>query len=148
MNRSNEENGMRLHTLKALLKAAAGAAAVLLLGVGSSSAQTVNISAGPAFATLPDGTAVPMWGYRCGINASVTACRPLNPKAVANPSMWSPIVITASPNGSLTIKLTNNLSFPTSGTNPNNNIPTSLVIVGQVGGGLGDTTQRTLTDSP
>jgi hypothetical protein len=62
--------------------------------------------------------------------------------------MWSPIVITASPNGSLTIKLTNNLSFPTSGTNPNNNIPTSLVIVGQVGGGLGDTTQRTLTDSP
>ena len=44
----------------------------------------------------------------------------------------------------LTINLTNNLSF-TAGTTTNN-IPTSLVIVGQLGGGLGTT--ATATPSP
>src|SRR5215469_11462358 len=138
--------GMRLQKLKAILKTAVSGAALLLVGVGSASAQTVNITAAPATATLPDGSAVPMWGYRCGINPSVTVCRPLNPKATANPAVWSPIVINASPAGNLTINLTNNLTFPTSDSNNSNQVPTSLVIVGQLGGGLGG--KPTTTDSP
>jgi FtsP/CotA-like multicopper oxidase with cupredoxin domain len=39
--------------------------------------------------------------------------------------------------------LTNNLSFSNG-----NNVPTSLMIVGQLGGGLGDVTQRKTTTSP
>ncbi len=59
--------------------------------------------------------------------------------AAAAPA-WSPVVITvpwASGGASLTINLTNNLSF---GTAANNMIPTSIVIIGQVGGGLGTPT--------
>src|SRR6202030_1368251 len=73
---------------------------------------------------------VPMWGYTCGTTVTAT-CAPANANAPGN---WSPVVITvpyAGANTSLTINLTNNLSFGTS------SIPTSLMIVGQVGGGLG-----------
>src|SRR4029077_7401180 len=50
----------------------------------------------------------------------------------------------------LTINLTNSLSFtPTTPTGSTaNTIPTSIVIVGQVGGGLGTLAQRTTTASP
>ena len=51
--------------MKAILKAAASGAAVLLLGVGSASAQQVNLTAAPTSAKLPDGSLVPMWGYSC-----------------------------------------------------------------------------------
>src|SRR5437660_3637082 len=55
---------------------------------------------------------------------------------------WAPPVITVPTGQDLTIKLTNNLSFqpptPAGGTAPPANaVPTSLVIVGQLGGGLG-----------
>jgi len=53
---------------------------------------------------------------------------------------WSPVVITVPTGQDLQINLTNNLSFGP------NNIPTSLVIVGQLGGGLGHT--ATTTSSP
>jgi len=58
---------------------------------------------------------------------------------VAAAPAWSPVVITVpfvAGGASLTINLTNNLSF-TTGSTTANNIPTSIVIVGQVGGGLG-----------
>src|SRR5215469_4566106 len=103
---------MRRHTFKAILKAAASGAALLLLGVGSASAATaVSITAGPTPLTLPDGTSVPMWGYSC-TNAT-DPCKALNLNAPAG--AWSPIVITvqgttASP-GALDITLTNGLSF-------------------------------------
>src|SRR5204862_6173968 len=45
----------------------------------------------------------------------------------------------------LQINLTNSLTFTGTGTNT---VPTSLVIVGQLGGGLGDVTQRTTTAAP
>ncbi len=116
--------------------------AILMLAVGLSSAQQVNLTAGPATLTLPDGQSLPMWGYSCG-TASGATCAALNAGAAG---AWSPVVITgpysASTGASLTINLTNNLSF-TPG-----KIPTSLVIVGQLGGGLGDVTQRTTTSSP
>ncbi len=130
---------MRFNKLKAILKNAAFATTGLLLGVGMAAAQqTINLSAGPATAVLPDGSAVPMWSYTCGaaVNGSTATCAALNSSAG---SSWTPVVITvpsvATTGASLTINLTNNLSF-TAGTGTNT-IPTSLTIVGQVGGGLG-----------
>jgi hypothetical protein len=97
----------------------------------------VELTAVPTSATLPDGTNVPMWGYRC---ANSLACTPLNPVAAASGS-WSPVVITAMAGQTLAIDLTNSLSFANG-----NSVPTSLVMVGQLGGGLG--TGFTTTPSP
>ena len=119
------------------------AASLLLLASGAAfGQQAVNLAAGPATATLPDGTAVPMWGYSCGaaVTGSTATCAALN-KAATTPAVWSPVVITVPTGQDLQINLTNNLSFTpaTCATPPcaPNNIPTSIVIVGQLGGGLG-----------
>ncbi|MBV9443370.1 MAG: hypothetical protein JO217_11800, partial [Acidobacteriaceae bacterium] len=78
-----------------------------------------------------------MWGYRCGpVNSSGATCAALNAMAGAG---WSPLIITVPTGQDLTINLRNNLPAP---------VPTSLVIMGQLGGGLGDSTQRTTTPSP
>ena len=67
--------------------------------------------------------------------------------AAAAPA-WSPVEITvpagtpSAPAG-LTINLTNNLSFTPAAGGQVNTIPTSIVIMGQVGGGLGGTPTRT-----
>src|SRR6516162_8170101 len=145
----------------AIMKAAVLVASMLLFGVGASfGQQTVNLTAAPTTTTLPDGTTVPMWGFFCGTAATgaTATCAALNPLAVATtttPAPWSPVVITvpyvaAATGGSatsLTINLTNNLSFAPAGTTTAN-VPTSIVIVGQVGGGLGVLAQRTTTTSP
>src|SRR5581483_335401 len=115
------------------------AAAVLLLVSGLAFGQAVtgpevHLTAVATTITLPDVSSVPMWGYQCG--ATDTACRRLNPGA----NGWSPVVITAAAGQSMAIDLTNNLSFA------GNAVPTSLVIVGQLGGGLGTT--ATSTPSP
>jgi hypothetical protein len=126
-------------------------ASLLLLGSGAASAQQqINLTAGPATATLPDGTTVPMWGYTCGtkVTGSLATCFALNAAAAAPApaTPWSPVVITVPSGQDLRINLTNQLSFPTGTGSPNNAVPTSLVIVGQVGGGLG--TGATYTPSP
>ena len=128
---------------KSLLAKTGLTAAVLLLASGAALAQqAVNLTAGPATATLPDGTAVPMWGYSCGaaVTGSTATCARLNPTG----SGWSPVVITIPTGQDLQINLTNNLSF-TAGTGTNT-LPTSLTIVGQLGGGLGSS--ATTTPSP
>jgi len=128
---------MRINSLKVYLKTAVHAATVLLLGAGLASAQQqINLTAGASNAPLPDGSAVPMWGYSCGtaVTGSTATCAALNANAVAS---WSPVVITVPTGQPLTINLTNSLP-----------VPTSIVIVGQLGGGLGDTNQRTTTASP
>ena len=136
---------MRFDHLKTTLKIAAYAAAVLLLGAGLAVAQQqVNLAAGPTSVTLPDGATVPMWGYTClplasGVTSTAT-CTAANTAAGAG---WSPVVITVPTGQDLQINLTNNLTFLNG-----NSVPTSLTIVGQVGGGLGDATQRTTTPSP
>jgi hypothetical protein len=133
--------------LKAILKTAVLGATVLLVGAGVARAQvSVNMAAASTTVTLPDGSVVPMWGYFC--NPAGPNCAPLNPASVvtATPT-WSPVLITVPYTGtstSLTINLTNLLSFPTAG----NSIPTSIMIDGQVGGGLGVLAQRTTTTSP
>jgi hypothetical protein len=111
-----------------MVKTVVFAASILLLpGAGLASAQTVSLKAASTFATLPDGQSVPMWGYTCSSAAVAPAtCAALNPGASVSGN-WSPVVITVPP-GNLTISLQNSLP----GT-----VPTSLVVVGQLGGGLG-----------
>src|SRR6267378_5637137 len=133
---------MRMNNIKAILKAATLAVAALLLTAGASFAQQqVNLTAAPTTTTLPDGTTVPMWGYSCAgttvIASSTATCALLNPAAAATLTAlatWSPVVITVPTGQNLTINLTNSLSFGA------NSVPTSLVIVGQLGGGLGAVT--------
>src|ERR1700719_3954351 len=138
---------MRTNNFKAILKAALRVVCILPFAAAAAfGQQTVNLTAVPTSVTLPDGTTVPMWGYSCGAAAagSTATCLPLNPASVSTvagvPSTWSPVVITVPPRP-LTITLTNSLSFLNG-----NTVPTSLVIVGQLGGGLGTT--ATSTASP
>ncbi len=134
---------MQMNSLTAIVKTAVWGAAVLLFGAGAIAARAqVNLTAGPASVSLPDGSSVPMWGYSCGgaIPNATGTCAALNSTAGGG---WSPVIISVPTGQDLTIKLTNNLSFANG-----NSVPTSLTIVGQVGGGLGDVSQRTATKSP
>jgi Bacterial Ig domain len=128
---------MRSNIVKSILIKSGLAASVLLLATAASFAQSVNLTAGPVTATLPDGSAVPMWGYTCGAVVAPATCAATNAKVTAaTPLAWSPVVISAPTGSSLTINLTNSLAFGTGGANK---IPTSMVIVGLIGGGLGTT---------
>src|SRR4029077_3232676 len=139
---------MRMNNLKAVLKAALRVACILpFAAVVAFGQQTINLTAAPTTTTMPDGTSVPMWGYSCAatpVAGSTATCAKSNPTAVG----WSPVVITVPTGQSLTINLTNNLSFLPAGSSTANSIPTSLMIVGQIGGGLGSLAQRTTTASP
>src|SRR5580700_8968804 len=139
---------MRSNSLKLTLKTAVLAACILLLGVSACLAQQqVNLTAAPSSLTLPDGSAVPMWGYACCtvVTGSTATCAKLNPTAPT--TGWSPVVITVPTGQDLQINLTNSLTFSVTGsTTATNTVPTSLVIVGQIGGGLGNT--ATSTPSP
>jgi hypothetical protein len=153
---------MQTNHFKAILKNAARVLAILPFAAAAAfGQQTINLAANPTTTTLPDGNVVPMWGYFCGAAAANPApaatCAALNPTSAptinAPAGTWSPVVITvpiAAPGTatSLTINLTNNLSFTPTGSTTANTIPTSLVFVGQVGGGLGVLAQQTRTASP
>ena len=134
---------MQTNYLKKLMKNTVHVATVLLLGAGFATAQQqINLSVGPTSASLPGGTTVPMWGYSCGVavGGSTASCAAANPAAGAG---WSPVIIKAATGSTLQINLTNNLSFANG-----NKVPTSIMIVGQLGGGLGNVGQRTTTPSP
>src|SRR6516165_4002526 len=125
---------MRSVHFKSALLPSALAASVLLLGNGAAWAQSVDLTAAAANANLPDGSSVPMWGYTCTASSGTgVSCARLSPNAG-----WSPVVITV-PSGTatFTINLTNSLPA---------GVPTSLTIVGQLGGGLG--TPGNTTQSP
>ncbi len=134
---------MRANTMKTSLIKLGLAASMLLLGSGVSLADTVNLTAAPTQAVLPDGQTVPMWGYSCGAAevGSTATCAASNPNAGTN---WTPVKITIPSGTPLTINLTNNLIFPAGA--GSNLVPTSIVIVGQLGGGLGS--DRTTAPSP
>src|SRR5882762_9046666 len=119
---------MRFNFIKSSLKTAVLATSILLLGASLAVAQSVSLTAAPANLTTPDGATVPMWGYTCTAVVAPATCVSLNPAALAG--TWSPVVITVPP-GPLAITLTNSLPAP---------VPTSLTIVGQLGGGLGTPT--------
>ena len=104
---------MNTKSVIALMRATLAASIVLLSGVAG--AASVNLTVQRMSTTLPDGATVPMWGY----------CT--TPTTGPCSSTWAPGPMIVVPYGdSLTINLTN--SLPT---------PTSLVILGQLGGGLG-----------
>jgi Bacterial cadherin-like domain len=129
---------MRPNNYKATLVRSGLAASLLLMASGAALAQSVTLTAAPTSTTLPDGQSVPMWGYACGTGtaaATGATCAAANPNAVG----WSPAVITVAP-GPLTVNLINNLPRPPGATA---GLPTSLVIVGQLGGGLGGAPTRT-----
>ena len=137
---------MRLNNLKKGLNLAVLGMMALLLGASAGfGQQAINLSAGPSSTMLPDGQTVPMWSYSCGaaVSGSAATCAALNPNAAGT---WSPVIITVPTGQGLEINLTNALSFTTS--NGTNTIPTSLVVVGQLGGGLGDPNQEKYVDSP
>jgi len=149
---------MHTNHFKAILKIAAPVLAILSFATAAYG-QTINLTAARTSATMPDGTVVPMWGYTCGA-ATGAACQALNPavqtanaaSTTGSSGLWSPVVITvpaaaAGTATSLTITLTNNLSFTPAAATTANTIPTSIVIVGQVGGGLGSSRTTTLSPS-
>lgn len=116
--------------VSSLILAVAALAWGAVISPARSVAQSVTLTASPSTAVLPDGQSVPMWGYTCGTTATPAgaSCVALHPGAG-----WSPVLITVpvaagATTASLTVNLTNNLPAP---------VPTSLVIVGQIGGGLG-----------
>src|SRR5215469_3422915 len=140
---------MRSNSLKQTLKTAVFTASILLLAVSACLAQQqVNLTAAPSTLTMPDGSSVPMWGYSCDaiqVAGSTATCAKLNPAATG----WSPVVITVPTGQDLQINLTNSLIFTITspaGSAGTNTVPTSLVIVGQLGGGLGNS--ATSTSSP
>ena len=140
---------MRPNYTRTTLNAALLAATTLLAAPSLSSAATVNLTAAQQSTTLPDGNAVPMWGWQCGTGANAASgatCTSLSylsgttvaatPQAQIGGTVWQPPLITVpySASGtSLTINLTNTLP-----------VETSLVILGQASattvagnGGLG-----------
>src|SRR6266403_1915530 len=131
---------MRSNYLKATLKAAILAVTVLLSMADVSSAQIVNLTASQQSTTLPDGNTIPMWGWTCGTvtqgTTPGTTCTALTYNTTTGAhnlqtggTVWQPplIVVPYVATGTnLTIDLTNSLP-----------VETSLVIIGQAGGGLG-----------
>ena len=139
---------MRSNSLKATMKTAIFALCILLLAGIANAQEQVNLTAGPATVVLPDGSIVPMWGFTCNnVAGSAATCKALNDHATApsGSSPWAPVIITIPTGKDLQINLTNKLSF-TASDGSVNNIPTSLTIVGQIGGGLGS--QATYSPSP
>src|ERR1017187_8594980 len=130
---------MRTNNFKDKLKAALRVASILpFAAVVAFGQQQVSLTAGPANLIMPDGSTVPMWGYSCGAVVSDSTPPATCAKLNSSTAGWSPVVITipTTATGGLSIQLTNNLSF---GANNANKVPTSLTIVGQLGGGLGTT---------
>src|SRR2546429_5891476 len=107
---------MRTNNLKAILKAAVRVLAILpfaaCVALGQ---QTINLTAGPAKAYLPDGSAVPMWGYSCGtaVTGATATCVALNNAVAAGTATAgtrSPAAITGPPREYLTLTPTQNLT--------------------------------------
>ena len=88
----------------------------------------------------------PMWGYSCGAVGSAVRDQLRHLETVRGRRQLVALSDHRARGQDLTINLTNNLSIPVRSLTPTATIPTSLVIVGQFGGGLG--TPRGATASP
>jgi hypothetical protein len=93
-------------------------------------------------ATGPSGTAAPTFAATPGATTTDggvtwTTFGTLAQYQAGHSSSWAPPVIRVSSGSTLTINLTNALSFTPLGSSTANTVPTSLTIVGQLGGGLG-----------
>ena len=122
---------MRSNNYKSRLSLSGLTAAVFLLASGAVLAQQqINLTAAPTSAALPDGSSVPMWGYSCGtvVDGSTATCAAANPAAsrlVAGRDHRA--------DGRDSADQPDEQPIFTNG----NTVPTSLTIVGQLGGGLG-----------
>ncbi|MDE3011527.1 MAG: choice-of-anchor D domain-containing protein [Pseudomonadota bacterium] len=122
-----------MNWIKTLLGAAGLLATTLLGASAATAATTVDISAQRASLTLPDGTVAPMWSY-CGAldpastNAGLTSGGACQQVAAGTLPAWTQGPTIVVPAGdTLTVVLSNALPAPT-----------SLTILGQVGGGQGN----------
>jgi len=127
-----------------MLKSASLAAALLAVtGLASAATTTVNLTAQTATAALPDGSTVPMWAL-CTNDATTTAANAalaggqLNNVNVCSTSTTSTTgVVTTTLNGTwapgptIVVPAGNSLTLKLNNTLP---VPTSLTIVGQIGG--------------
>src|SRR5438105_2812354 len=126
---------MRANSFKTVLGRTGFVASILLASAAAFADSSVTLTATPTYTALPDGQVVPMWGYGCGDYAtpqvpSVNAtCTTLT--GGSQTGAWQPPLITMSSGQPLTITLNNKLIFGV------NTVSTSLVIDGQLGGGLG-----------
>ncbi len=124
---------MRANTLKLMQNTVRAALTLLLLSAGAAQAE-VALTAMASTVTLSDGQSVPMWGLFCASpTATGTNGAPCTTAtgAAQSGTGWQPPLITVQTGAQLDIALTNSLK-----------VPTSLVIVGQLGGGLGDSPTR------
>ena len=85
---------------------------------------------------LPDGSTVPMWGYSCGTPVSWFHCDMRGIESSAGTG-WSPVVITVPMRAQQPHHQSDQQPVLHARARVPNTIPTSLTIVGQVGGGLG-----------
>ncbi len=124
---------MNIKMLKANLIRSGLAASALLFASGAALAQSaVTLTASSQSAAMPDGNSVPMWGYTCGaVTGTGVSCTALN--GSAQTGSWQPPLIRVPAGSPLTITLFNQLPAK---------VPTSLVVVGQLGGGLGANPKR------
>jgi large repetitive protein len=123
---------MSTNPMKLLLQTVLTASA--LLGTTLAIADTtVNMIARQSTVTMPNGVTVPMWQYCGSVDATTTAAgTPPTYTGTANggactSTSWTPgPTIKVTVGETLTVNLTNNLP-----------VPTSLIVLGHLGGGLG-----------
>jgi large repetitive protein len=123
---------MNTKSVIVLIRSALAASTVLLAGAAGAATTTVNLTAQRT--TIPlDGATVPMWGY-CGAlaaNADATPSAGTAATVTCGSGAWTVGPTITVPAGSdLVVNLTNSLPMPT-----------SLVVLGQRGGGLGAPTK-------
>ncbi len=115
-------------SINKLMLGAASLAVTMLGAAGPAAAAnpltTINLTAQRTSAVMPDGASVPMWGYCGGLAGTTNAGTTVGGACGTTWAQGPTIVIPA--NSDLTISLTNMLP-----------VPTSVTILGQIGGGLG-----------
>ena len=127
---------METQFMNALVRRALGATLFVVAAAAGAATTAVNMTALRSTTTLPDGTSVKMWGY---CTADVTGASALNGATLTGgvcaaadaTQSWTPGPTISVPydavNGTtLQINLTNAMK-----------VPTSIVVLGQLGGGLG-----------
>jgi FtsP/CotA-like multicopper oxidase with cupredoxin domain len=120
---------------KSVVRAIVSVSLLAAAGAAAAATTTVNLTAQRMTATLPDGKTVPMWGYCKGTDQSATPISPNPCPAPAATAAWAPgPTITVTSGDTLTINFSNSLP-----------VQTSIVVLGQIGGGLGTPTK---IDSP
>jgi hypothetical protein len=105
----------------------------LLAATGTLHATTtVNLTAQRSNITLPDGATVPMWRFCGGLDGTSTNSGSTSGGSCTAAAGWTPgpTIIVPVGDPSLTINLNNQLP-----------VPTSIVVLGQIGGGLGTPTR-------